>query len=108
MPPLTIDTSEARDCSRPLLFECAWEVANKGMRHSGPFLPVISPFFPALGLAVTPMLAKLWFLIGCANALWHPWAGRCLRHQRLITSPIASAPQILSLIPSYHWELSFL
>lgn len=30
MPPLTIDTSDTRDCSKPLLFECAWEVANKG------------------------------------------------------------------------------
>jgi hypothetical protein len=31
MPPnLTVDTSDTRDCSKPLLFECAWEVANKG------------------------------------------------------------------------------
>lgn len=31
MPPsLTVDTSEGRDTTKPLLFECAWEVANKG------------------------------------------------------------------------------
>lgn len=31
MPPsLTLDTSEGRDTTNPLLFECAWEVANKG------------------------------------------------------------------------------
>lgn len=29
MPPLTVDTQSGRDCTNPLLFECAWEVANK-------------------------------------------------------------------------------
>lgn len=33
MPPLSIETNgaESRDCKNPLLFECAWEVANKGL-----------------------------------------------------------------------------
>ena len=31
MPPaLSIDTAQPRDVKKPLLFECAWEVANKG------------------------------------------------------------------------------
>ena len=31
MPPaLSIDTAQPRDVTKPLLFECAWEVANKG------------------------------------------------------------------------------
>jgi hypothetical protein len=39
MPPtLSIDTAQPRDVKKPLLFECAWEVANKGQ----------SPFSSAL------------------------------------------------------------
>lgn len=47
MPPaLSIDTAQPRDVKKPLLFECAWEVANKGQSPlSSVFerVPIASP-----------------------------------------------------------------
>jgi hypothetical protein len=93
MPPLSIDTSDGRDCSRPLLFECAWEVANKGRLHSELFFsspcPAVSPML--MGPTVPP-----WFtLIHCAihgqdiaYGILNPGEFHCITAANLITDPL--------------------